>query len=447
MNRRNTGRWSDGVWRDTGAFGRRLWLVAPRRSDELHYRTRRGMGRKRGSGESVNALRIAHRAGGRVSLQESFCPTRYRARSTPPRSTVHGSYSQKMTFRTPLRHRAGIAAAVLALLLLPSTAIAAQDSLSERSASDSTVADPPPPHVKKSKAAKRAHAAKARRSSTHAPRPAGPPPEWPVRGPEPLPGSILPGHRIVAYYGNPLSKRMGILGELPPEQMLARLDEEVARWNKADPSTPVQPALHLIVTVAQASAGNDGKYRLRMPDTLVERVAGWAAKRNALLFLDLQVGKSTVQAELPGLIPFLKRPNVHLALDPEFSMKSGDAPGTRIGTLDAADVNYASSVLADLVTANSLPPKVLVVHRFTRTMLTNAKKIRLDPRVQIVVDMDGWGGPSLKKDSYRDYVYAEPVQFTGFKLFYKNDTKKGAALMTPEEILQLTPAPLYIQYQ
>jgi hypothetical protein len=352
-----------------------------------------------------------------------------------------------MIFRPPFRHRAGIAAAILALLLLPSTAIAAQDSLSDRSARDSTVADPPPPHVKKSKAAKRAHAAKTRRSSTHAPQPAGPPPEWPVRGPEPLPGSILPGHRIVAYYGNPLSKRMGILGELPPEQMLARLDEEVARWNKADPSTPVQPALHLIVTVAQASAGSDGKYRLRMPDTLVERVAGWAAKRNALLFLDLQVGKSTVQAELPGLIPFLKRPNVHLALDPEFSMKGGHAPGTRIGTLDAADVNYASSVLADLVTANGLPPKVLVVHRFTRTMLTNAKKIRLDPRVQIVVDMDGWGGPGLKTDSYRDYVYAEPVQFTGFKLFYKNDTKKGAALMTPEEILRLTPAPLYIQYQ
>ena len=352
-----------------------------------------------------------------------------------------------MPLKPPFQLRTGIAAAILALLLLPTTAIAAQDSLSDRSASDSVVADPPPPHVKKSGAAKRARAAKARHSSIHASQPAGPPPEWPVRGPEPLPGSILPGHRIVAYYGNPLSKRMGILGELPPEQMLARLDEEVARWNKADPSTPVQPALHLIVTVAQGSAGGDGKYRLRMPDTLVERVAGWAATRNALLFLDLQVGKSTVQAELPHLIPFLKRPNVHLALDPEFSMKSGHAPGTRIGTLDAADVNYASSVLGDLVTANGLPPKVLVVHRFTRTMLTNAKKIRLDPRVQIVVNMDGWGEPSLKKDSYHDYVYAEPVQFTGFKLFYKNDTKKGAALMTPEELLKLTPAPLYIQYQ
>ena len=64
---------------------------------------------------------------------------------------------------------------------------------------------------------------------------------WPVKGPTPLPGSILPERRIVAFYGNPLSTRMGILGELKPDQMLARLDREVEAWRKADPETPVQP--------------------------------------------------------------------------------------------------------------------------------------------------------------------------------------------------------------
>jgi len=275
-------------------------------------------------------------------------------------------------------------------------------------------------------------------------RPAG----WPVKGPAPLPGSILPGKRIVAYYGNPLSKRMGILGEVPPDEMLRRLDAEVAAWQKADPSTPVQPALHLIAVVAQGSAGRDGKWRLRMADSLIERVASWAAQRNALLFLDVQVGQSTLREELPRLVPFLKRPNVHLGLDPEFSMKGGHKPGSRIGSYDAADVNYAASLLADLVTENKLPPKVLVVHRFTRPMLTNASKIRLDPRVQIVVHMDGWGPRWMKEDSYEAYVAAEPVQFTGFKLFYKNDRKKkGSELMTPAQILELYPAPLYIQYQ
>lgn len=270
---------------------------------------------------------------------------------------------------------------------------------------------------------------------------------WPVKTASPLPGSILPARRIVAYYGNPLSKKMGILGELPPEQMLAKLDKEVAAWNKADPTTPVQPALHLIVVVAQGTPGRDGMYRLRMPDTLIEKVGSWAASRNAIVFLDIQVGLSNVQSEVPRLEQFLKRPNFHLGIDPEFSMKTGAKPGTKIGTMSSADVNWCVDYLARLAEANHLPPKVLIVHRFTRNMLTNAKGIKLDPRVQVVINMDGWGAPWLKFDSYRDYVQSEPVQFTGFKLFYHNDTKKGEPLLTPGELLRITPKPVYIQYQ
>jgi hypothetical protein len=270
---------------------------------------------------------------------------------------------------------------------------------------------------------------------------------WPVRTAPQLPGAILPAHRIVAFYGNPLSKRMGILGELPPDQMLARFDKEIAEWAKADPSHPVQPALHLIAVVAQGFPGRDGKYRLRMTDSLVNMVYGWAQKKNAILFLDVQVALSTVQEELPRLIPFLQKPNVMLGLDPEFSMKGGEKPGTKIGTMSSKDVNFAIGLLGDLVTKYKLPPKILVVHRFTRRMLTDSKGIKLDPRVQVVVNMDGWGQPWLKYDSYRAYVEAEPVQFTGFKLFYHNDTKKGDPLLTPPEVLMLNPKPLYIQYQ
>jgi hypothetical protein len=280
-----------------------------------------------------------------------------------------------------------------------------------------------------------------------APRAPASQPVWPVDGPAPLPGAILPAHRIVAFYGNPFSPRMGILGALPPDQMLAKLDTEVAAWNAADPATPVIPALQLIVSVAQGQPGRDSMYRARMPDTLIARVAGWAQEKNALFFLDVQVGHSSVAAELQRLLPYLARPTVHLALDPEFAMKDGTAPGQKIGTLDARDVNYAIGVLDSLVTANGLPPKILIVHRFTRRMLTNAHRIKLDPRVQVVVDMDGWGPRALKEDSYRAYVYAEPVQYTGFKLFYRNDTKGGNSLMTPAEVLALFPAPLYIQYQ
>jgi hypothetical protein len=278
--------------------------------------------------------------------------------------------------------------------------------------------------------------------------PARPRPVWPVKGPEPLPGSILPGKRIVAYYGNPRSKRMGILGEVRPEEMLRRLDREVAAWTKADTTTPAVPALHLIAVVAQGAPGADGKYRARMSDSLIATVYEWARRRNALLFLDIQVARSNLQAELPRLAHWFAKPDVHLGIDPEFSMKSGHAPGKRIGTMDARDVNYASEFLQEIVTKHDLPPKVLVVHRFTRPMLTNYRNIRLDPRVQIVIQMDGWGNHFLKKDSYIAYVYSEPVQFTGFKLFYKNDTKRpGWTLMKPADVLALNPKPLYIQYQ
>ena len=268
-----------------------------------------------------------------------------------------------------------------------------------------------------------------------------------MKGPEPATGAIVPAKRIIAYYGNPLVKKMGILGELPPEQMLAKLEGELERWRKADPSTPVQPALHLIAVVAQGSPGRDGMWRARMSDSLIERVYSWAQRKNALLFLDVQVGHSTLQQELPRLTKFLERPDVHLGIDPEFSMKTGAKPGTKIGTFDAADVNYAAKFLSDLVASKNIPPKVLVVHRFTRPMLTNAQNIRLDPKVQIVINMDGWGPQWMKLDSYHDYVYLHPVQYTGFKLFYHNDTKKGGALLTPEQLLKLIPKPVYIQYQ
>jgi len=270
---------------------------------------------------------------------------------------------------------------------------------------------------------------------------------WPLRLPAYSPGALLPGHRIIAFYGNPLSRRMGILGELDPEPMLALLDREVAAWRAADPSIPVMPALHVVVTVAQGSAGRDNKWRTRMSDSLIAKVIRWADTRKAIVFLDIQVAKSTIQEELPVVLKWLERPNVHLGIDPEFSMKDGSNPGRRVGTYDARDINYVQDVLADLVKRKKLPPKILVVHRYTRPMVTNSRNIRFDPNVQVVMHMDGWGSPPIKISSYRSYVQSEPVQFTGFKLFYKNDIKSGSRLMAPGEVLRLWPRPLYIQYQ
>jgi hypothetical protein len=243
---------------------------------------------------------------------------------------------------------------------------------------------------------------------------------------------------------------MGILGEIPYDKMLAKLDSTAAQWRAADPSTPVLPALHLIVSVAQGQPGKDGMYRQRSDPDLIEKIYGMAHSRGYITILDIQAGKSTIDSELPRLIPFLSRPDVHLGMDPEFYMhynREGRAPGSKIGSMDARDVNYAVAQLAQLVTKYHLPPKVLIVHRFTTNMLQHADQIRLDSRVQVVINMDGWGQPWLKFDTYARCEAAEPVEYTGFKLFYHNDTRKGDALLAPREVLALRPRPLYIQYQ
>jgi hypothetical protein len=254
---------------------------------------------------------------------------------------------------------------------------------------------------------------------------------------------LLPHSLIVTYYGNPLSKKMGILGEIPVHEMLARLDSEAKAWQKAAPDLSVRPGLELVATVASDYSGDEKLYRTRMPNALIEKVIGWAHQRGWITILDIQVGRSTVRKEVERLLPYLRRPDVHLALDPEFQMKPGLKPGKRIGQSDAEDVNVAIIMLSQLVEREHLPPKLLLVHRFTDTMLQRCQKVRLDPRVQVAVVMDGFGTAYGKRKIYRREISREPVQFAGIKLFYKNDKP----MLTPKEVLSLDPSPRVVIYQ
>lgn len=271
---------------------------------------------------------------------------------------------------------------------------------------------------------------------------------WPAEAVYPKAGAILPFNRIIAYYGNFYSTKMGVLGEYPEAQMISMLRAEKAKWEAADPETPVVMAIDYIASTAQASPGKEGLYTLRMPDEHIDKAVRIANDIDGIVILELQIGQSTLARELPYLDKYLAMPNVHLALDPEFAMKGDDVPGDYIGTVDAVDVNYAAEYLADFVQKNNLPPKVLIVHRFTERMVTNYQYIKPLPEVQIVMDMDGWGPPAKKLNTYQRFVALQPVQFTGFKLFYKNDLKPPSTrLLTPQELLKLTPQPMFIQYQ
>jgi hypothetical protein len=105
---------------------------------------------------------------------------------------------------------------------------------------------------------------------------------------------------------------------------------------------------------------------------MIERTYGWAKSKSGVLFLDIQVGHSTLREELPPLLKYLERPDVHLGIDPEFYMhhdKEGVRPSAKIGQMRASDINYVINTLDQLVTEKRIPPKVLVVHRFTRLMV------------------------------------------------------------------------------
>jgi hypothetical protein len=275
---------------------------------------------------------------------------------------------------------------------------------------------------------------------------------WPVKNqPYPLPGAILPFHRVVAYYGNLSSTKMGALGKWPKNEMIPKLLDEVKKWSDADSVIKSIPCLHYICVTAQGAPGKDGKWRTRMPFKQIDTVLAWAKEINAIVFLDVQVGLSTVQDEIPLLEKYLALPNVHIGIDPEFAMngKGGKRPGSVIGTLDAQDINWVGNYVAGIVKKYNLPPKIFMVHRFTKGMVTNQKDIKLHPELQIVMDMDGWGPPDLKRGTYRYWISEQPVQFTGFKLFYVNDVEKSGQkeMMTREQLLGLKPKPIYIQYQ
>jgi hypothetical protein len=186
-----------------------------------------------------------------------------------------------------------------------------------------------------------------------------------------------------------------------------------------------------------------------MPHDQIDKAIAVAEKIGGIVILEVQAGLSDVMTEIKTLEPYLKLPQVHLAIDPEFAMKRRKArPGSVVGTVDATEVNEAIAYLSGIVREHDLPPKVLLVHRYTRPMVTNATDIEPTPEVQVVMDMDGWGGMSNKYSTYNAYIRPEPVQFTGFKLFYKNDRKwEGSRLLTPKELLELMPVPSFIQYQ
>ena len=159
------------------------------------------------------------------------------------------------------------------------------------------------------------------------------------------PRPFLVDHRIVSFYGNPLAPVLGALGEQSPEQTIARLRAQADAYVQTGDDRIVVPALHLIYAVAQETPGEDGMNLLRMDDALVDQYVRLARENDMLLFLDIQLGRSTVEAELPRIFRYLQQERVHVGLDPEFAWGRDGVPGEDIGRLDASQINRAQEML------------------------------------------------------------------------------------------------------
>jgi hypothetical protein len=255
----------------------------------------------------------------------------------------------------------------------------------------------------------------------------------PVRCEFALRGQPLAGHQILSYYGNPYTADMGIVGELEPEALVKKLKAHAQQYDALNGLRAVQPALHLVYATAQASAGPDDHYLLYIDEDTLQEYIDLACENGLLIFLDLQIGRSDVETELTKIIPYLEQPHVHAALDPEFAMPEGKLPGESIGSLNAVDVNAAQALLQDFLEERELPDKVLIVHQFTRDMLTAPELIEDYPRVRLVIDMDGFGPSHVKRVKY-DW-FAAPAEYSGIKLFFRHDSD----LMSEQEVLDLNP--------
>jgi hypothetical protein len=244
---------------------------------------------------------------------------------------------------------------------------------------------------------------------------------------------FLAASQVLSYYGNPYVPAMGILGELAPEELVLRLKAHAQLYDGLNGPRGVQPALHLVYASAQPTAGEDGLYLIFVDKRTLNQYIDLACKHGLLIFLDNQIGRSDVETELRDILPYLDQPHVHAALDPEFAMPPGEVPGDAIGTMDATEINAAQAVLETLVEERGLPDKMLVVHRFTDGMVTGSELIQDHARVQLVIDMDGFGPAEIKQVKFG--WYAAPAEHSGLKLFFKQDTP----LMSEIEVLGLDP--------
>ena len=249
--------------------------------------------------------------------------------------------------------------------------------------------------------------------------------------------------RLVAIYGHPATSALGVLGEQGPDEGVDRL-RSIMEGYGADGSIVV-PTFEIIATVASAGAGRDGDYS---SETALDVIRPWieiAAANDVYVVIDLQPGRTDFLTQAKIYEEFLRLPHVGLALDPEWRLKPDQVHLRQIGTVDAAEINRVADWLAGIVREEALPQKLFIVHQFRFSMITNRSLIETPPELAVLIQMDGQGSLGSKYTTWNALTLEPDADqfWWGWKNFYDEDSPTA----TPDQVLELTPVPVFVSFQ
>jgi hypothetical protein len=262
-----------------------------------------------------------------------------------------------------------------------------------------------------------------------------------------LPGGgqvLFPMHRLLALYGYPSAPALGALGAQGLSASIARIRRIAAAYQPLS-RVPVVPTFEIIATVAQASPGPQDSYSYESSPAALWPWVRRATAAGMYVVLDLQPGRDSLLAQARRYSSLLRRPNVGLALDPEWKLQPGELPLRQIGSVTSVEINSVISWLANLTARYRLPQKLVVLHQFRLSMITDEPA--LDTRhdnLAVVIHMDGQGTPSEKLQTWNAVTRTAPAGvFFGWKNFYTKDHPTFSPLRT----MANTPQPVMISYQ
>jgi hypothetical protein len=245
---------------------------------------------------------------------------------------------------------------------------------------------------------------------------------------------------IVALYGRPHVKTLGTLGQQPLAETIEKAKAKAKRYEQAlGEGQHVTPGFDLIYEMATSSPGRNGSYVITLNTKTLETYITEAQKNGIVVFVDVQLGKKSPAEAVKPILKYLKYDNVHIAVDPEFSVDNLKVrPGKKIGSITGPQINKVQEMIRNYLKANGIEQdKILLIHMFTEHMVTEKKAIRYTDRVHLVMHLDGHGSPALKIKIYNGlYTEARASKVVGgFKVFYKQDKP----MMKPRQVLGLDP--------